>query len=76
MKSDSALDALWELEGRLTDSAGSMEKEAAQKSLSGPAAERLANKADGVRMARTLVWDAIRERTKNGSSSNGGDIGS
>ena len=74
MKSDSALDALWALEGRLTDSAGSMEKEATQKSLSGPAAERLANKADGIRMARTFVWDAIRERTKNGSSPNG-DIG-
>jgi hypothetical protein len=76
MKSDSALDALWELEGRLTDSAGSMEKEATQKSLSGPAAERLANKADGIRMARTFVWDAIRERTKNGSGPNGSDFDS
>ena len=74
MKSDSALDALWELEARLTDSAGSMEKEATQKSLSGPAAERLANKADGIKMARTFVWDAIRERTKNGASSNGDGI--
>jgi hypothetical protein len=73
MKSDSALDALWELEGRLTDSAGSMEKEATQKSLSGPAAERLANKADGIRLARTYVWDAIRDRTNNGSN---GDLAS
>ena len=72
MKSDSALDALWELEGRLTDSAGAMEKEAAAKSLSGPAAEKLANKADGIKLARTYVWDAIRERTKNGSNGSNG----
>jgi hypothetical protein len=73
MKSDSALDALWALEGRLTDSAGAMEKEAAQKSLSGPAAERLANRADGIKMARSFVWDAIREHTQNGSTPNGND---
>jgi hypothetical protein len=61
MAGDSALDVLWQLETRLTDSAATMEKDATAKSLSAPAAERLAHKADGLRLARAYVWDAIRE---------------
>jgi hypothetical protein len=61
MAGDSALDVLWELETRLTDSAATLEKDAAAKTLSAPAAERLSNKADGLRLARAYVWDAIRE---------------
>ena len=70
MDSNTALEALWELEGRLTDSAGAMEKEATSKSLSTPAAEKLAARAEGIKLARSFVWDAIRERTNarpNGS---------
>jgi hypothetical protein len=67
---NAALDALWQLEGRLTDSAGSMEKEANSKGLSAPAAEKLALRAEGLKLARTYVWDAIRERT-NGSNGSG-----
>jgi hypothetical protein len=63
MATDTALDALWELEGRLTDSAGEMEQEATSKSLSAPAAEKLAHRAEGIKLARQYVWDAIRERT-------------
>jgi hypothetical protein len=44
-----------------------MEKEATAKGLSAPAAEKLALKAEGLKLARTYVWDAIRERT-NGSN--------
>jgi len=68
-----ALDVLWELETRLTDSAATMEKEAAAKTLSAPAAERLAHKADGLRIARAYVWDAIRELHHDGNGNGNGN---
>ena len=71
MDSGTALEALWELEGRLTDSAGAMEQEATSKSLSGPAAEKLAHRAEGLKLARQFVWDAIRERTTGRPNGNG-----
>jgi len=52
MKSDSSLDVLWELEVRLTETATAMERDATAKSISGPAAERLTQKAEGLRLAR------------------------
>ena len=70
MAGDTALDVLWELETRLTDSAATLEKDATAKTLSAPAAERLAHKADGLRLARAYVWDAIRE-LHHDSSTNG-----
>jgi hypothetical protein len=70
MAGDDALTVLWQLESRLTDSATAMEKEAGTKQLSGPAAERLANRADGMKLARAYVWDAIRE-LHNGTETNG-----
>jgi hypothetical protein len=76
MASEDALDVLWQLETRLTDSATSMEKEAGTKTLSGPAAERLANRADGVKLARAYVWDAIRElHGANGQGNGNGSSG-
>jgi len=63
MDSNTALEALWQLEGRLTDSAGAMEREATSKTLSAPAAEKLTHRAEGLKLARSYVWDAIRERT-------------
>ncbi len=76
MDSNTALEALWQLERRLTDTARAMEKEANSKTLSAPAAEKLTIRAEGLNMARSFVWDAIRERTtdqphvKNNSKDN------
>jgi hypothetical protein len=70
MKSDSSLDVLWELEVRLTETATAMERDATAKSISGPAAERLTQKAEGLRLARAYVWDAIRAR-RDGNGANG-----
>ncbi len=38
---------------------------------SAPAAERLSNKADGLRLARAYVWDAIRELHHENNNGNG-----
>jgi hypothetical protein len=73
MDSDTAMEALWQLERRLTESAGAMERDATSKSLSAPAAEKLANRAEGINLARTFVWDAIRERTTAQNGSNGSE---
>ena len=70
MKSDDTLECLWELEVRLTDSASAMEKEAGTKTLSAPAAERMAQRAEGLRLARSYVWDAIRDRTHTNGNGN------
>jgi hypothetical protein len=72
MAGDTALDVLWNLETRLTDSAATLEKDAAAKTLSAPAAERLSNKADGLRLARAYVWDAIRALHHEGNPSKNG----
>ena len=65
---DDALTVLWKLETRLTDTATAMEKESGSKTLSGPAADKLVQKAEGVQLARSYVWDAIRELHLNGNA--------